>query len=114
MSIFLKNQLDKSIQVGVGLLTYNLKPEQEVAINPQHGDYMYIDPLNQGNVATEITAGNLWSLLVTLTDGACRHLGMDIDEAMSDMTFSEFLDYMGSINKDKIIQLTVTKPKKYK
>ena len=64
------------------------------------------------NVKAEISAGDLWSLLVVMSDGACSYFGKDIDELMSDLTLSDFMDYVSSLPSKQVIQLRVTKPKK--
>jgi len=112
MKVSFKNQLDKQIQLSAGDTEYNLVSEQEVEIMLKDGDCMYIDPLNHGNVATEISAENMWSLLANMVDDTVKHYNMKIDEVMGNMELSEFMDYVGSIHKDQKIQLTITKPKK--
>jgi len=49
MNITFKNQLDISIQLNCGMKEYNLNPEQEVVLNIQDSDCMYVDTLNQNN-----------------------------------------------------------------
>ena len=48
MKISFKNQLQESVQLSAGESEYDLRPEQEVEINLQDGDCLYLDNIDYG------------------------------------------------------------------
>ena len=88
MKVLFKNQLNTNIQLSAGMTEYNLNPEQEVELNLQDGDCMYIDQLSMGNADDSLLATIHNFLTMTPCVVRSRH-----DDACSDCAITDSCDW---------------------
>jgi len=58
VKVTFKNQLDTYMQLSAGAVEHNLNPDQEVVLDLQEGDCLYVDHLSQVKVEEEISAND--------------------------------------------------------